>query len=306
MTALAFEDGGASIDDEERSLLTPAPQEALDHEMGLLDRVAAGEASFFCSIWSTQRCLIAPCSLSRNPCFEHARARMAAKGWPVFLRSTGGDVTPQAPGIINISIIFTIAPGRPKPIQDAYRMLCAPILSRLETLGIPAYSAAAPGSFCDGAYNIVVAGKKLAGTAQRWRQLKRSNGPSRSHAVLAHAFLLCQVDLAEVTGAVNEFYRSCKIEHRVRRDSHITLSDLCEIGTPTMCRDATPRLIAKWLGDAFHARFGAGQIRHGRLWRDQGRRAEAHNLLAPVYDGFTEGFATADLKAAKALLDELA
>jgi predicted ATPase len=42
-----------------------------------------------------------------------------------------------------------------------------------------------------------------------------------------------------------------------------------------------------------------------RLWRDQGRRAEAHELLAPVYGWFTEGFDTADLKDAKALLDEL-
>jgi predicted ATPase len=43
-----------------------------------------------------------------------------------------------------------------------------------------------------------------------------------------------------------------------------------------------------------------------RLWRDQGRRAQAHNLLAPVYRWFTEGLETADLKDAKALLDELA
>jgi predicted ATPase len=43
-----------------------------------------------------------------------------------------------------------------------------------------------------------------------------------------------------------------------------------------------------------------------RLWRDQGKRAEAHDLLEPVYGGFTEGFDTADLKDAKALLDELA
>jgi DNA-binding winged helix-turn-helix (wHTH) protein/predicted ATPase len=42
-----------------------------------------------------------------------------------------------------------------------------------------------------------------------------------------------------------------------------------------------------------------------RLWRDQGRRAAARDLLAPVYGWFTEGFATPDLKAAKALLDEL-
>jgi len=43
-----------------------------------------------------------------------------------------------------------------------------------------------------------------------------------------------------------------------------------------------------------------------RLWRDRGKRSEAHNLLAPVYGWFTEGFDTLDLKEAKALLDELA
>jgi len=42
-----------------------------------------------------------------------------------------------------------------------------------------------------------------------------------------------------------------------------------------------------------------------RLRRDQGRHVEAHDLLAPVYDWFAEGFDTADLRDAKALLDEL-
>jgi class 3 adenylate cyclase/predicted ATPase len=43
-----------------------------------------------------------------------------------------------------------------------------------------------------------------------------------------------------------------------------------------------------------------------RLWREQGRRGEARELLAPVYGWFTEGFDTADLKEAAALLSELA
>jgi predicted ATPase len=43
-----------------------------------------------------------------------------------------------------------------------------------------------------------------------------------------------------------------------------------------------------------------------RLWRDQGKRDEARDLLVPVYGWFTEGFDTRDLKEAKALLDELA
>ena len=56
----------------------------------------------------------------------------------------------------------------------------------------------------------------------------------------------------------------------------------------------------------------AGQIlgtarRHqsGRLWQQQGKRAEAHGLLAPIYGWFTEGFDTADLQEARTLLDAL-
>jgi len=43
-----------------------------------------------------------------------------------------------------------------------------------------------------------------------------------------------------------------------------------------------------------------------RLRRDQGRYAEARDLLAPVYGWFTEGFETPDLKGAKVLVGELA
>ena len=42
-----------------------------------------------------------------------------------------------------------------------------------------------------------------------------------------------------------------------------------------------------------------------RLWQQQGKRQEAYDLLASVYHWFTEGFDTADLKDAKALLEEL-
>jgi predicted ATPase len=43
-----------------------------------------------------------------------------------------------------------------------------------------------------------------------------------------------------------------------------------------------------------------------RLWQQWGKRVEAHTLLAPIYSWFTEGFDTADLQDAKALLEALA
>ena len=68
----------------------------------------------------------------------------------------------------------------------------------------------------------------------------------------------------------------------------------------------------------FNESLGIAQRRGAKLWelraavslarlrRNQGRHAEARDLLAPVYGWFTEGFDTPDLKEAKALLDELA
>jgi predicted ATPase len=42
-----------------------------------------------------------------------------------------------------------------------------------------------------------------------------------------------------------------------------------------------------------------------RLWRDDGKREDARDLLAPIYGWFTEGFGEPDLQEAKALLDQL-
>ena len=70
--------------------------------------------------------------------------------------------------------------------------------------------------------------------------------------------------------------------------------------------------------ELYHKALGVARDQEAKLWelrtagslarlrRDQGRRAEARDLLAPVYLWFTEGFDTPDLKDAKALLDELA
>jgi predicted ATPase len=43
-----------------------------------------------------------------------------------------------------------------------------------------------------------------------------------------------------------------------------------------------------------------------RLWQQQGKQKEAHEMLAEIYNWFTEGFDTKDLQEAKALLNELA
>jgi predicted ATPase len=74
-------------------------------------------------------------------------------------------------------------------------------------------------------------------------------------------------------------------------------------------QEATEELYCKALSIAREQEARLWELRAAaslaRLWRDQGRRAAARDLLAPVYGWFTEGFATPDLKDAKDLLDSL-
>jgi class 3 adenylate cyclase/tetratricopeptide (TPR) repeat protein len=79
-------------------------------------------------------------------------------------------------------------------------------------------------------------------------------------------------------------------------------------GGPGMSAEAQKLLeesLAVAQGQQAHSLELRAAVSLAQLRRDQGRRAEAHDLLAPVYGWFTEGFDTPDLKEAKALLDEL-
>jgi len=81
------------------------------------------------------------------------------------------------------------------------------------------------------------------------------------------------------------------------------LSGMSEVmsGLPLMARASTDDVSTR----ARQTRSRSRPTR-ARLWRDQGKRDEAGDLLAPVYCWFTDGFDTLDLKEAKAQLDELA
>jgi predicted ATPase len=87
--------------------------------------------------------------------------------------------------------------------------------------------------------------------------------------------------------------------HRVRGDLLNTIGDLAGVEHSYQHAIAVAK---RQSAKMFELR---ASISLARLWRDQGKRDEARELLAPVYGWFTEGFDTRDLKEAKALLDEL-
>lgn len=175
-------------------------------ELGLLDQASQSVAQ----LWQTPRSLVVPRSYRGHAGFDAVCARFAADGCPVYVRPSGGGLVPQGPGILNLSLAFTVgAPVavRPEPI---YRYLCELLQAPLAALGIRTHAEAVPGSFCDGRFNLACGqgteARKIAGTAQYWRRLPTggSDAPAR-YDVLAHAVLLVDVDLEAAHERANAF-----------------------------------------------------------------------------------------------------
>ena len=92
-------------------------------------------------------------------------------------------------------------------------------------------------------------------------------------------------------------------EAELHRLEGIALTGLNRLEESQTALEAALRIARRQQAKAYELRAATSLA---RLWGERGGRAEARNLLAPVYGWFTEGLDTADLKQAKALLDELA
>ncbi len=196
----------------------------LRRELLLLDRVAAGAIRSGAVFWRSRRAIVAPRSAALRGGFAQAAEAMARRGWPVVLRSTGGDVVPQAPGLLSIALSFRAEPSPDFGVNAAYRLLCGPLIAALARLGVDACCGKVPGALCDGDFNLMVDGRKLAGTAQRWRRL---GGANRGDvAILAEAVILVDADLATLVGAANEFHHHCGSRRRIAAERHVTVAQL--------------------------------------------------------------------------------
>ncbi|MCC7253681.1 hypothetical protein [Hyphomicrobium sp.] len=198
---------------------------AQELERRLLAAAAARGSGCSWAVWRTHQSLVVPSQTTNAANFHIASLDMSLRGWPVYVRDTGGDVTPQSPGTINASAAFVVPRTPDLSIRATYQSFCAPLLTFLGTLGIEAYLSSVRGAFCDGAFNIVVDGRKLAGTAQRWRLTQTSDG-SPGVAVLAHAAILADPDIELSIAATNRFYRLCGEDREVDPGRHTSLVTL--------------------------------------------------------------------------------
>jgi octanoyl-[GcvH]:protein N-octanoyltransferase len=168
-------------------------------------------------VWEARRpSLVVPKRIAGMPLFRTAAASSRRRGWPVEVRSSGGGTVPQGPGIVNLAMTWLRGPGA--SVERSYARVVAPIAATLNDLGLEPRVGATPGSFCDGLHNVMVEGRKVAGTAQRW------SGSRGRAVVLAHALVMVAPDLCSAVAAVSAFQRDLGAPEAIDVDAHTSIA----------------------------------------------------------------------------------
>ncbi|MNZ51359.1 Octanoyl-[GcvH]:protein N-octanoyltransferase [compost metagenome] len=205
-------------------VLRLSADDGLDAERAALEQVFSGQKDTELLFWRPERnALVMPRRLSRLEGFAEAERLCRDKGWPIALRDTGGEPVPQSPAVLNVALAYAVPLGDNEQtrIETAYLRLCQPLCDWLVDMGLDAGLGEVDGAFCDGRYNVNIGGRKLVGTAQRWRR-RHSDG---RYVVLAHGAILMENQREEMVEVVNAFYQACALEDRCRASSHIALDE---------------------------------------------------------------------------------
>ncbi|MBC9925017.1 lipoate--protein ligase family protein [Klebsiella quasipneumoniae] len=140
-------------------------------EQPLFAKAGAGEA--VAQLWQAPQGFVVPGSYRQFADLPAVSARFAARGWPVWLRRSGGGLVPQGPGIINLSLAWPVQQPLGEAAEPIYHSLCAVLQRTLARFGVASHARAVSGSFCDGRYNLACGegeeARKIVGTAQYWR-----------------------------------------------------------------------------------------------------------------------------------------
>lgn len=177
---------------------------AFEKEDALLQQIQAGDIAQALLLWQAKSPTLVLPAGNKWPVTEQSKQLLAAQGWQLTSRKTGGAPVPQLPGIINLSHIYHWPDNQPYNIKKAYLRLCDVLTQFFKGLGVDVAIHATPGSYCDGDYNLNIDKQKIVGTAQRVL-LKQGGG----QIVLSQACILLDVDLESIVAPVNFYNQLC-------------------------------------------------------------------------------------------------
>jgi lipoate-protein ligase A len=186
---------------------------------------------------------------------------------PLHVRCTGGTAVMIGPGTLNMSLV--IPRSHPDVThEEAYR-LWLEILGRAlkSTHGLDVSAATVPGAFCDGRFNAVCGGKKIAGTAQA----------RTKNAILVHGTILIDVPISDYLTAVRFF------DEILSRQAPVQLAESSADATVSTLNalvggEVNRRKLASALVTAFQSIFSFGSVRIQSCYRptpSERRRAAA-------------------------------
>lgn len=187
-------------------------------ESVLLEAIQAGQLQQGLILWQCCRNTLVLPAGNKWQQTEGLRDALADLGWQLFARKTGGAPVPQTQGVINVSYLYALPEGQSYSIPEAYRSFCATLTAFFQHFAISVDCHATPGSYCDGDYNLNIAGKKVVGTAQRV-VLKQGGGK----VVLAQACILIDVNPEQLVAPVNLCYLQHQQQEQVRAEAHTCL-----------------------------------------------------------------------------------
>ncbi|MEJ8840053.1 lipoyl protein ligase domain-containing protein [Ramlibacter sp. AN1133] len=186
-------------------------------------------------LWQAPVGLVVPRRYALLPGWPAAR-EAAAGGLQV--RSSGGGLVPQGPGVWNLSLVWPAPGSAPVDPSAVYRALCAELAAAFAQLGVVATPQPVTGSFCDGRFNLAVNGRKLVGTAQAWRRM------AGRQVVLAHAVILVEAEPGLLTAQANAFEAALGSDTRYRAEALTSLA--IEAADPQVAQRALDAIAARF------------------------------------------------------------
>ena len=200
-----------------------------------LSSLRAGYAAPSLRLWMTAPSAIVSKRESELPHFEKAASALQAKGWPIYVRSTGGTICPLGPGILNLSYVNRFKFADRFSAAASYTWFCSKLLQSVSHFGVAGTVGSVPGCYCDGGYNIVVSGKKLIGTSQRCVPISKDY---RNVALLMHATILVSADKERLCNIVNSFNALTEQEAVASENALITLTEAYSPGGKENIKEA--------------------------------------------------------------------
>ncbi|MEM8971701.1 MAG: hypothetical protein AAGD43_06555 [Pseudomonadota bacterium] len=212
------------------------------HRVRTAEEGLALEAALFASsdpgvlVWCPQtRGIVCPAALIRK---QGCKVGVEFEGWPIIPRLTGGGAVPQGPGVLNLALSYSVENG--ETIDAAYASLTAILRGALSGLELELEAGKTPASFCDGRWNLSCRGKKIVGTAQRWKAR-----PEGGFRVLAHALILVEGDVQKDAQVIATLHRSLGLP-TVDPGTHETLRSLKGKEMPGMAEISERLYRASW------------------------------------------------------------